>query len=291
MAFGQSRYAEINSLLNAKFAEKGTLIAAHRGSWHGNIIQNTLAAYRAAIMMGADIVETDTTATRDNVVFSLHDGVEPVLLGPSFNSYHVTSEQLGRFNALNALGVPCLQQIETLETIFEGLTHGELINIDRTWRARGLVPALLDKHPHMLHQALLKAPPRERGVIEQLNEHPQKYMFMAICHSIRDIDEVLQFDALNLVGIELVEADSSAELCQPETIRYIHSKGLFTWVNSLVLTDADPIEALYGGYDDDISIKQDPALGWGHLMDMGIDVIQTDWPSLVRDYRRSRTGR
>ena len=72
MPFGQSRYEEINSLLNAKFAEKKTLICAHRGSWHGNVIQNTTLAYRAALMQGADIVETDTTATRDGEVFSLH---------------------------------------------------------------------------------------------------------------------------------------------------------------------------------------------------------------------------
>lgn len=291
MAFGQSRFADVNALLNARFAEKGTLIAAHRGSWHGNIIQNTLAAYRAAFMMGADIVETDTTATRDNVVYSIHDGVEPVLLGPKFNTIHVTSEQLEQYPALNALGVPAMQRIERLETVLEGLNHGELINIDRTWRARGLVPELLDRHPHMLRQALLKAPIRERAVIEQLDAHPRKYMFMAICHSLSEVHAALAFDNLNLVGIELVAASSSADVCQMDAIRYIHSKGLFCWVNSLVLTDADPVEALYGGMDDDISIKQDPALGWGRLMDMGIDVIQTDWPSLVRDYRISRTGR
>ena len=65
MAFGKEQYREINELLNAKFEEKKVLICAHRGSWHGNVIQNTTMAYKAALMQGADIVETDTTASYD----------------------------------------------------------------------------------------------------------------------------------------------------------------------------------------------------------------------------------
>ena len=94
MPFGQSRYEDVNALLNAKFAEKKVLICAHRGSWHGNVIQNTTIAYRAALMQGADIVETDTTATRDGEVFSLHDGVEWRLFGQPRSGLKLTGERL-----------------------------------------------------------------------------------------------------------------------------------------------------------------------------------------------------
>ena len=43
MPFGQKRFEENNELLNKKFDEKQVLICAHRGSWHGNVIQNTWA--------------------------------------------------------------------------------------------------------------------------------------------------------------------------------------------------------------------------------------------------------
>ena len=166
MPFGQSRYEAINALLNAKFAEKKTLICAHRGSWHGNVIQNTTLAYKAALMQGADIVETDTTATRDGEVFSLHDGVEWRLFGTPRSGLKLTADQLESLHTLNALGEPSAHPVQRLSEVFGFLTHGELINIDRSWRARGLVVPLLDKYPHMLRQAILKAPPDAAEVYE-----------------------------------------------------------------------------------------------------------------------------
>ena len=32
----------------------------------------------------------------------------------------------------------------------------------------------------------------------------------------------------------------------------------------------------------------EPAAGWGRLADLGFDVIQTDWPGLVKSYLLSR---
>ena len=103
MAFGKEQYREINELLNAKFEEKKVLICAHRGSWHGNVIQNTTMAYKAALMQGADIVETDTTASYDGEVFSIHDGVEPRLFGWNKNSAHLSADQISAFHPLNGL--------------------------------------------------------------------------------------------------------------------------------------------------------------------------------------------
>lgn len=288
--FGQKRFSGVNSRLNAAFADKHVLIAAHRGSWHGNVIQNTSRAYRAAIMMGADMLETDTTISKDGTVYSLHDGVEPVLLGLSWNAMHLTQAQIESQTCHNSLGVPCLQKVETLDTVFDNLKNGELINIDRSWRARGKVLEVLDQHPHMLSQALVKAPLRERQVLEQLNAHEKKYMFMPICYSLSDVKEALAYENINTVGVELIAKNRDSEMFSKEAIRYIHEQGLFCWVNALVITDYDPEEALYAGLDDDVSINEGPEKGWGALMDMGIDLIQTDWPSLLRDYRRARFG-
>ena len=288
MTFGKPQYASINARLNAKFAEKGTIIAAHRGSWRGNIIQNTLAAYRTAFLLGADMVETDTTATRDGVVYSLHDGVEPILLGLPRNATRLTSEVIDRYACLNALGAPTKQYVERLETVCAGLTHGELINVDRCWRGGGHVLEVLDRFPHMLEQAVLKAPLREKWVFEKLNGHDRKYMFMPICYTMKEVEEALSYPDLNVVGVELTAQTESDELFGREAVDALHARGLYAWVNTLVITDAEPDAALYAGLDDDISIKQDPALGWGRLMDMGVDVLQTDWPGLVREYREGR---
>ena len=290
MAFGKEQYREINELLNAKFEEKKVLICAHRGSWHGNVIQNTTMAYKAALMQGADIVETDTTASYDGEVFSIHDGVEPRLFGWNKNSAHLSADQISAFHPLNGLGEPSSHHIQKLEEVFDFLCHDELINIDRTWRAAGKVPALLDQHPHMLRQAILKAPLSHREILDQLENHPVKYMFMPICYSLADVEEALAYRNLNMVGVELIAFSNDDELFSDEAIRYIHSKNLFTWANALTLTDVPPYKPLYGDLDDDISILEGPDRGWGRLFDKQIDVIQTDWPALVKNYRFGRIG-
>ncbi len=291
MPFGQSRYADINELLNRRFAEKQVLICAHRGSWHGNVIQNTTLAYKAAVMQGADIVETDTTVSSDGVVFSIHDGVEPRLFGWNRNSLHMDSGTLEGFYPLNALGEPSTHRVQPLEEVLRCLCHDELLNIDRSWRAGGQVLRLLDKYPYMRRQAILKAPMDQKKVLEQLAGHPVRYMFMPICYTLEDVEAALQFRDLNTVGVELIALTDRDELYSDEAIRYIHGKGLFCWVNSLTLTDVEPRKALYGDLDDDISILEGPERGWGRLMDKGIDVIQTDWPDLVEKHRLRKLGK
>ena len=290
MTFGQKRYEEINQLLNAKFKEKQVLICAHRGSWHGNVTQNTTMAYKAAIMQGADIVETDTTASVDGEVFSIHDGVEPRIFGWNRNSAHLTADQISSFSPLNSLGEPSSHHVQRLEEVLDFVRNGTLINIDRTWRAAGKVPALLDRYPYMLQQAILKAPLSHREILEQLESHPKKYMFMPICYSLADVDAALAYKDLNIVGIELIAFSNEDELFRDEAIRYIHSKNLFTWVNALTLTDVGHYKPLYGDLDDDISILEGPERGWARLFDKQIDVIQTDWPALVKNYRQVRLG-
>lgn len=47
---------------------------------------------------------------------------------------------------------------------------------------------------------------------------------------------------------------------------------------------------LYAKLDDDVSILQDPALGWGKLFEKKIDIIQTDWPAILYQYRQKILG-
>lgn len=85
MALGQPRFAEQNALLSSLLEEKKSLIAVHRGAWGGNITQNTVGAYQAAILMGADMVESDVNASTDGILYSIHDGHEPDVWGVKKN--------------------------------------------------------------------------------------------------------------------------------------------------------------------------------------------------------------
>ena len=287
MRYGRERYAQNNALLNARFERHSTLIAAHRGSWVGNIIQNTVGAYRAALMMGADIVECDATMTTDGVVYAFHDNAEPRVFGIRENLRTLTSAQVDAMAPRNALERETTRHINRLSEVLQAYDDGTLINLDRSWFWFDAVLDVLDRYPHAARQVIIKAPMKAANVTARLAAHPVKYMFMPICYTMRDIADAIAIDGLNLVGAELIAFTPQDELFGEAPSRLLHENGLFAWVNALVIGDAHD-KPLYGGVDDDISVLRDPALGWGRLMDMGIDVIQTDWPAILRDYRGTR---
>lgn len=286
---GQARFAEINELLNRKLSEKKCLIAVHRGSWGGNIIQNTVTAYIAAIKMGADMVEADVNSSTDGVLYSFHDGHEPEVLGTKKNIKRMSSAEIEAYHPLNAIMLRCSRRISRLTEVLEFLPEDILLNIDRAWDIFPQVLEVLDRYPNARKQVVLKAPLREKAALRALAAHPVKYMFMPICYKMADVEETLAYEEINTVGAELIAAKPSDELYSDEAIARIHGKNLFCWVNAITLGDYGR-DGLYGGLDDDISVIEDPALGWGKLFDKHIDIIQTDWPALLREYRREALG-
>ena len=289
MAYGKPQYAENNVLLNARFDRHKVLIAAHRGSWAGNIVQNTVGAYRAALQMGADLVETDISRTTDGTLYSFHDGAEHRVFCVKENIQTLDSARVDGMNPLNALERPTQRHIQRLSEVLEALDDGTLINVDRSWFWFEPVLEMLDRYPYAAKQCLIKAPLSARHVLETLNNHPVKYMFMPICYSMQDIREAMSYPELNVVGAELIAFTQQDELFGSDATRFLHENHLFAWVNTLVIGDIYD-KPLYGGLDDDISVLENPQLGWGRLMDMGIDVLQTDWPAILRDFRAKKLG-
>ncbi len=286
---GQTRFANYNAPLSNKLAEKGCLIAAHRGSWGGNIIQNTNDAYDTALKMGADMVEADVVSTLDGVLYSFHDENEERLLGVDRSIRQMTSREVDSCHPVNAINGLCSRRINRLTEILEHLNHGELLNIDRAWDIFPRLFAVLDQYEDARCQVIIKAPMREKQALEALSRHPVKYMFMPISYSLDDVREILVWTNINTVGIELISFTQQDELFSNESIRYVHDKNLLTWANAINLGDYNS-KALFGGLDDDVSLLKSPDLGWGKLLQKNIDVIQTDWPALLYAYRNKQLG-
>ena len=294
MVFGQKCFASNNELLNSKLEEKKHLIAVHRGSWTGNIIQNTIPAYTCSFKMGADMVECDVNRTVDGVLYAFHDGYEPDIFRVQKSIKQMTSAEVDAYHPYNAIRQQSKRPIERLSDILDWLPADKLLNIDRAWDIFPFVLEELDRHPRAVQQVVLKAPVRGlfHGVpvekaLSALQKHETKYMFMAICYTMKDVEKALSLENVNVVGCELIAHKETDEVYQDETIEYIHSNGLFTWVNSIQLGSygRDP---LFGPLDDDVSLLDDPDKGWGQLFRKGIDVIQTDWPAILHDYRKEK---
>lgn len=289
MALGQMRYAQINTPLSQKLTQKKCLIAAHRGSWGGNITQNTVGAYKAALQMGADIVETDVTATTDGVLYSFHDGNEKRVFGVEKSIRQMDSKEVENYHPINTCNELTAARINRLTEVLDFLSHGELLNIDRAWNIIPQLLEVLDRYPNAKYQVVIKAPLKAKAAYEYLNAHPVKYMFMPICYSFEDVEAALSYPDLNVVGCEIIAFDEQMELFSDESIQRIHDRNLFVWVNAVTLGDVG-VRPLYAKLDDDVSVLEDPSLGWGKLFEKKTDVMQTDWPALLYQYRRKILG-
>ncbi|MBA9026458.1 glycerophosphodiester phosphodiesterase family protein [Peribacillus huizhouensis] len=270
------------NLLNEKVASEPFLIAVHRGSSMGNIIENTLPAFYAAMQSGADILEIDVVRSIDGKFYVFHDGNERRLLGQEQNIREMDSAFIESLNYRNNIGQVVNYQVEKLEHVLTSLKDsGMLLNLDRSWSDWDTLLPFLDQFD-MADQIILKSPV-EQSYLAILEQHSVKYSYMPIVKKLDEIDEVLNYQNMNLTGMELIAEDEESAFFQDDIIRSIKERGLFIWLNAIVLNHKD---VLYAKYDDDQSIIKGPAYGWGKLVEKGCDIIQTDWPSLLDQYRQ-----
>ena len=279
---GNKNYHDTTKLLNEKLGLEPFLIAVHRGSSMGNIIENTLPAFYAAMRSGADILEIDVVRSSDGKFYLFHDGNERRLLGQEKNIREMESAFIESLNYRNNIGQVVNYKVEKLENVLTSLKGtGMLLNLDRSWDDWDTLLPFLDQFD-MADQIILKSPV-DQSCLSILDQHPVKYPYMPIIKKLDEIDEVLSYQDINLTGMELIAKDKDSVFFQDDIIRGIKEKELFIWLNAIVLNHKD---VLYAKYDDDQSIIKGPAYGWGKLVEKGCDIIQTDWPSLLDNYRQ-----
>ena len=272
-----------HNLFSQKINEKKLLIAAHRGVSGGNIIGNTIPGFYAALQFGADIIEFDVVKSTDGIFYVYHDGTEAFYLRINQNLKNMTSKEIDRLHYYNSADFYSEFGITKLDDVLEEFAGKTLMNIDRAW---DIFPELLDKLDQfkIKDQILLKSRVR-KNILSFFNEDHRNYMFMPI---IKDYDHIalsLSYKNINMVGMELVTPTQNSRLFEDETVQQIKKRGLFAWVNSITFNDQ---HILYGGLDDNTSIIEGPEKGWGALIDKGFDIILTDWPGLLRAYRKER---
>jgi len=267
----------INAKLRARLASKKPLIAVHRGSPGGNLIENTIPAYVAAIRQGGDIIEADVIMSTDGVLYTFHDGNELRLCNETTNIKQMSSAAIDKLKYFRTA-----YKVERLESVFRYFKGDTLINIDRAWDYWPEVLKLVDQY-EMADQILLKSRVKP-ALLSYLESCSTEYMYMPIVSSEEEL-EIVKRHRINLVGAELLATTNESRFVQESYIRSIQQQGLFVWVNAI---NFDDHTVLYAGYDDRISIMDDPDKGWGILIDKGIDIIQTDWPQLLSGYIRQK---
>lgn len=275
---------QYNRLLNKKFKEEEVLVVSHRGFGGGNIVLNTISAMKNAINCGADILELDISLSSDGVFFVFHQNMEPRKLLTSKKISQMTAAKINSLPLYNNAFKVTEQQVPTLDQMIEFLSGKDiLINVDKCDKIGKNVLVKLDQYD-IEEQILVKGKCRDQ-FLETVNQHHKNYMFMPIVKSRADIEKALNYENLNIVGFEFIFETQKNELLSQELIAELKAEGYFIWVNAINLGKGKYLSA---DFNDDKSILVGADAGWGKLIDYGFNVIQTDWPPLLKNYLQKR---
>ncbi len=280
--FGQNTYASINEPLNAAFARHRPLIAVHRGTGLGSIAENTERAVAAAVAQGADMVELDVVESTDGDFFLFHDGYEAMHFGIAENIRTLSTAQILNLSYKWRSDAGAPYPVARLEDVLR--SHPKtLFNVDRSWDSWPRLLPFLDRFAEP-GRLLLKSPVVAE-LLELLAAHPVKYPYAPIVRSHEEVLQVLSDEYINTVGMELIAPSPDHEFASAGYLDWLHGQGLFALLNAINLSNRVP---LFAGWDDEASVLSSPDDGWGKLMALGADIIQTDWPGMMVPYRNGQ---
>ncbi|MBR2650759.1 MAG: glycerophosphodiester phosphodiesterase family protein [Clostridia bacterium] len=264
--------------LYAKAKEK-IIIAAHRGSSTGNIPCNTLPAYRAALLEGADMIEIDVDKSADGELFIFHPCMEAPHLGVKCRISEMAAKDVKELRYLNYDRTPTQFGLNTVDEVFEEFRGKCFINVDKFWMNPEDIYKAIKRHG-VTEQVIVKSSVNER-VIATLRDLCPELPFMSIVRDTHPMHEALMNTGINYVGAEVLFAKEGTEVSSPEFIEMMHRDGKLVWVNSLIYNYRDQ---LAGDHSDDTALTVSPDYGWGWLARRGFDIIQTDRTALLNLY-------
>ena len=273
---------KIKTLLEAR-QEKGVLIAAHRGMVAGNIPQNTIPAFEAALNQGTDILETDVTMSGDGTIFIFHPGQEKNHLKQDIHLAQMTAQEIRQTRYVNSCNAYTEWGPITLDEFLEHYKGRCFINLDHGWSIMPEMVNVVRRH-NMEDQIILKTPAKEE-YLKIVQQVAPDMMYMPICKEADTITPLLERMDINYIAAELVFAKDDSPLASDAYLQSHHDKGRLLWINAILYNCLKPLS---GGHTDDVAVTGDPDLGWGWSIDKGFDIIQTDWTLPLRQYMDNR---
>ena len=231
------------------------------------------------------MIEVDANMSADGTLYSFHPKMEPVHLRANVSIPELHDTEIQALRYVNFDSVPTQFGIPTLEEIFELCKGKCYINIDKFWLYPRELCTLIRRFD-MADQIVVKTAPNQQ-MFDLMEEMFPEIAYLPIIRKDEGLHDALMKRNINYVGAEVLFTDENSEVGSETYIHKLHRDGRLVWANAIIYNHATQLVA---GHNDDISAAGDPENGWGWLCDRGYDLIQTDWPLMMRLYLEE-TGR
>ena len=265
--------------------EKKVLLVAHRGCCGGNIPCNSMQAFQAALLAGADMIELDVESSADGELFIQHPRMERVHLRMQDSIREYPADVVEKFHLSNWDLAATQYPIPRLEEVLTFLRGKCLINIDKFWENPEKIAAMVHRLG-MEDQVLIKTADKPE-YLDAVEKYAPDIPFMTIARDGLAVHEEMMRRNIRYVGVECLFETEDSPVASKEFLDRLHEDGKIAWVNTIVYNYK---KVLAAGHNDDISVTEDPEKGWGWVADKGFDMIQTDFVFQCRHFLEE-TGR
>ena len=257
------------------------MVVAHRACWQ-LAPENSLAAVNECIALGVDMVELDVRRSADGVLVIMHDETVDRTTNGSGKVADLTYEAIQTLSLKEGDGDPDAavteESVPTLRAAMNVVKDKIMVNVDAKSDEFDDVVAELKMLGMLDHVVMkLEVPPNDA----QLTNAP----FIGQTHFMPKITQ--RGDALSATAPPYAFTMPVAFEVKFETEEYIiegrdtiEGMGARLWANTL-----DPSKC---AFHDDQRALQDPNAHWGRLLEIGVNMIQTDYPSALLSYLESR---
>ena len=265
------------------------MVVAHRACWRLGP-ENSLHAIDECVRLGVDMIEIDVRRSKDGHLVLMHDGTVDRMTDGS-----------GPIEEMTLAGVQELRLKEGAGGDDAALTERRVPTLEQALLAsKGKILVNLDMKADLYSQSLelLEKTGTTDQVLIKMNALPDesrlrsakflgKTYFMPIIRECRERPQETCSESLSQVVPRYASYDPVAyeivfqnESYLSEGVESIVEEKARVWVNTLAADHA-------AGHVDDQNLA-DPDAHWGHLIDMKVDMIQTDRPELLMQYLESK---
>lgn len=265
--------------------DRKLLLAAHRGSCGGNIPCNSMGAFKAAIMQKADIVELDVEKSLDGELFIQHPGMEKVHLRMNDSIKHYPSSVVEKLVLSNSDLSRTEYNILRFEEAMRFLKGKCIVNIDKFWENPELIANAVRKLD-MADDVIIKCYEKPEQ-FDDVEKYAPDLPLMVMVKKEDNCHKELMSRNVRYIGKEVLFKSEDDPIASKDYLDMMHRDGKLVWANAIVYNYKAVLSA---GHTDDISVTEDPELGWGWLADHGFDIIQTDYMCNCRIFLE-QTGR